>query len=143
MVRHHHPPHVYLDNAWYVITAATVDRDGLLASEYAKEVVRDAIRILAPDYRLIIRAWVILDNHYHLWDTCIRTDSDLWTRFNYIHQNPVKHGYVQHLEEWRFSSYSYFLRTKGKEWMDDCWERYPVVDFLDRDDFGGPGTTAG
>jgi putative transposase len=28
---------------------------------------------------------------HNYWDTIIRSDADFWTRFNYIHYNPVKH----------------------------------------------------
>jgi hypothetical protein len=38
------------------------------------------------------------------------------------------------MEDWPFSSYRYYLRTKGKEWLDDCWQRYPVIDYLAGDD---------
>ena len=29
---------------------------------------------------------------YQYWDRCIRSERDLYTRLNYIHHNPVKHG---------------------------------------------------
>jgi len=98
-----------------------------------KEILRDQIKEMVEEFHLTLRAWVILDNHYHLllktrlgadlvqffrrihgrtsfelngldgtrgrqvwhnyWDTCIRSEKDYWTHFNYIHHNPVKHGY--------------------------------------------------
>jgi putative transposase len=170
----HHPPHVYLDDTWYIITAGTFDRGALLSNEQAKELLRDTLKTLALEFRITLRAWVILDNYYHLllrtsrgkdlshfigrlhgstarqinlwdqvtarqvwhnyWDTCIRTEADYWTRFNYIHNNPVKHGYVSKWEDWPFSSYGYYLRTKGEEWLLDRWRRYPVIDYLEGDD---------
>ncbi len=72
---------------------------------------------------------------YNYWDTCIRTEADFWTRFNYIHFNPVKHGYVEHPGDWHYSSFDYYLRSKGKEWLDDCVACYPVIDTLGGDDF--------
>ena len=74
---------------------------------------------------------------HNYWDTCIRTEADLWTRFNYVHHNPVKHGYAERPDQWPFSSYAFYLRTKGKEWLSDCWQRYPVIDILQGDDFSG------
>jgi len=71
---------------------------------------------------------------HNYWDTCIRDQAGLWTRVNYIHQNPVKHGYVHNPEDWPFSSYAYYLRTRGQAWLTDCWARYPVVDYLAGDD---------
>jgi putative transposase len=76
---------------------------------------------------------------HNYWDTCVRDENGLWKRFNYIHQNPVKHGYVRQLEEWPFSSYHYYLRTKGRDWLANCFARYPVIDFLKGDDFNRPG----
>jgi putative transposase len=141
---------------------------------------------LIAAFDIQLRAWVILDDHYHLllktcrgrdlsrffgrlhggtsrqlnlwdaavgrqvwhnyWDTCIRDRAGLWTRFNYVHQNPVKHGYVRRFEDWPFSSYRYYLRTRGQDWLADCWARYPVIDFLESDDFDVPSgvkTSAG
>lgn len=32
---------------------------------------------------------------YNYWDRCIRNEKEYWTRFNYIHYNPIKHSYVK------------------------------------------------
>jgi putative transposase len=63
------------------------------------------------------------------WDRIIRDEKDYWTKFNYIHYNPVKHGYVALPEDWAFSSYDRFLKEKGGAWMDDCWGSYPVFSY--------------
>jgi putative transposase len=31
---------------------------------------------------------------YSYWDRCLWTEGDLWSRINYIHWNPVRHGLV-------------------------------------------------
>ncbi len=169
-----HPPHVYLDNAWYFLTASTINHRPDLVAEEAKAYFRDTLRSVATRWKARLLAWVILDDHYHLllrtklgenlpqivaqlhgstshwlnqtsdgpsrsrwrnyWDTCVRTEPDLWTRFNYIHHNPVKHGYVKKIEDWKYSSYGYYVRTKGAEWLQDCWERYPIVGFQASED---------
>lgn len=170
----HHPPHIYLDDTWYMITSAIYQRRRLLEPDGHKELVCGQLKTLVSEFGLRLAAWVILDNHYHLlvksrvgatlprffgrlhgrtshdlngldaargrqvwhnyWDTCIRTEADYWTRFNYIHHNPVKHGYVARTEDWRFSSALYYLEGKGEEWMLDAFRRHPVVDFTDPDD---------
>ena len=66
---------------------------------------------------------------YSYWDRCVRDENDLWTKFNYIHYNPVKHGYAEKPEDWKFSSYLDILKKEGEEWVDDCWERFPVVEY--------------
>ena len=167
----HHPPHIYADDTWYMITASTQKHTPFLKSEYAKTLVRDKLHELVLAFDISFLAWVILDDHYHLllkpqlgrvlprfigqlhgstsrqinlhdsisgrkiwhnyWDTCINTEINLWTRFNYIHQNPVKHGYVAKLEDWPFSSYRFYLKEKRVAWLEDCWRRYPVIDYLE------------
>ena len=69
------------------------------------------------------------------WEHYLRDEQDWRNHMDYIHYNPVKHGYVKRLEDWPFSSYQYYLKTKGKEWLQDCWQRYPVIDFLSGDHF--------
>lgn len=54
---------------------------------------------------------------YSYLDTCIRDEAGYWTRFNYIRYNPVKHGYVSRPADWPFSSYRYYLRTRGAAWL--------------------------
>ncbi len=171
----HAPPHVYLDDTWYIITASTYQRAPYLVSDQAKILVRDKLKELIQAFKIRLKAWVILNNHYHLllktdngyslphffqrlhgstsfifngwegkrgrkvwhnyWDTCIRDKHDFWTRFNYIHNNPIKHGYVNNLSDWPYSSYHYYLRTQGEEWLADVLRTYPVLDYLEGDDF--------
>lgn len=171
----HRPPHIYLDDTWYIITASTLNQARHLATDNHLRVWVETIQSLLKEFGITLRAWVVLRNHYHLllksqrgmdigkfigrlngrtshefnlldnatgrqvwysyWDTCIRTEADYWTRFNYIHNNPVKHGYVQRHEDWDFSSYRYYLRAKGQDWLADCWQRYPAIDDLEGDDF--------
>jgi putative transposase len=170
----HHPPHIYLDDTWYVITSSVYGGRPLLQTGSHKALVRDQLNALVVEFKLALAAWAILDNHSHIliksrtgpelnrfigrwhgqtsfdlnkldntrerqiwhsfWDTCIRTEADYWTRFNYIHYNPIKHGYVSRLENWRWSSYRYYLELKGEEWLSDALERYPVIDFTDPND---------
>jgi len=65
----------------------------------------------------------------------VRDERDYWTRFNYIHYNPVKHGYVQSPEKWEYSSYRNIVARKGQEWVDDVWGTYPILEY----DFEGRG----
>ncbi len=71
------------------------------------------------------------------WDYCVRDERDFWTHFNYIHQNPIKHGLVKDLEglkNYEYSSYGWWLKQKGEEWLSDCFMNYPVKDFITGDD---------
>ena len=66
------------------------------------------------------------------WSKCsdrrIRSESHFYATCNYIHNNPVKHGYVKQWLEWEFSSASAFIEAHGRELCVELWERYPVLD---------------
>jgi len=74
---------------------------------------------------------------YQYWDRFPRSEGEFWMYFNYIHQNPIKHGYVptredihQALVQYAFSSYHHYLREYGEALLTDIWRRYPVTDYL-------------
>jgi putative transposase len=39
------------------------------------------------------------------WEHCIRDDLDFQRHIDYLHFNPVKHGYVRRVADWPFSSF--------------------------------------
>lgn len=52
------------------------------------------------------------------WEQTIRSQSDFNAHMNYIHINPVKHGYVTRVKDWPFSSFHYWVRNNvySEEW---------------------------
>lgn len=42
------------------------------------------------------------------WEHCIRNEQDYVNHIEYIHQNPVKHGYVNNARDWPYSSFHKF-----------------------------------
>jgi len=52
------------------------------------------------------------------WEHTIRNEKDWRNHIDYIHYNPVKHGYVNHPNNWKYSSYKNAL-IKG--WYDNNW----------------------
>lgn len=65
---------------------------------------------------------------YSYWDRCVRDEKDFWTKFNYIHYNPVKHRYVDRMGKWEYSSFRSVISQYGEEWMDDVLSSYPVIE---------------
>ena len=63
------------------------------------------------------------------WDYCVRLEKDFWKHFNYIHHNPVKHGYVQKMEEYEFSSHGDWIKKRGEDWMMSIFREHPIIDF--------------
>jgi putative transposase len=53
----------------------------------------------------------------------------MWAAMNYVHHNPVKHGYVKKWQDWPFSSAAAFLENVGRERAAAVWRDYPILDF--------------
>ena len=68
-----------------------------------------------------------------VWHRCsdrlLRSESHFWAAMNYVHHNPVRHGYVQRWEEWPFSSARRFLAEVGRAEAARIWRAYPLLDF--------------
>ncbi len=65
------------------------------------------------------------------WEHTIRDDEDFCQHVDYIHYNPVKHGYVRHPAEWPYSSIHRYLRhdTMSANWG-------AAIDLVDGGEFG-------
>jgi putative transposase len=59
---------------------------------------------------------------YKFSDRLIRNEKQLHETFNYIHYNPVKHGYVHDIKEWYWSSYKIYEESKESEWLLEQWK---------------------
>ena len=66
---------------------------------------------------------------YRAQDRCMRSERHFFTTLNYIHNNPVKHGYVTRWQAWPFSSFAWYLQTHGRDWLRDLWQEYPVRNY--------------
>jgi len=52
------------------------------------------------------------------WEHLIRDEDDLHRHIDYIHFNPVKHGYVVRVRDWPHSSFHRYVKT---ELLDENW----------------------
>jgi putative transposase len=59
----------------------------------------------------------------------MRSERHLWASINYVHHNPVKHGYVERWQDWAWSSAESFLQEVGRERAEEIWQDYPVKDY--------------
>ena len=82
------------------------DSVGLVISSYAKAINKQEART-GSLFQQRTKSKLVKDDHnnYPL------------TAFNYIHQNPLKAGLVNKLEDWRFSSYNDYA---GKKTLQLC-----------------------
>ena len=71
------------------------------------------------------------------WDWCVRDETDYWKHFNYIHNNPIKHGLIEDidsLKRYRYASFWNYHRTRGRQWLLSIMEAYPIIDFMVEND---------
>jgi putative transposase len=79
--------------------------------------------------------WNGVDNERgrKVWFNCAETgmksDRHFWATLNYVHHNPVHHGYVQQWQDWPFSSGGSFIEQCGREQAEKIWREYPVGEY--------------
>ncbi len=127
--------HRYLLKAWVILSnhfriLFKTSKGQLLPRFLSGITGKSAIELNKLDNCVGRKCW------YQYWDRCIRNKRDFWTRVNYIHYNPIKHGCVIRMENYPFSSYSIYLNEKGQQWITACFMEFPIKHFfIEEDDF--------
>ncbi|RMG27010.1 MAG: hypothetical protein D6732_20585 [Methanobacteriota archaeon] len=62
---------------------------------------------------------------WNYWDYCPRNEEDYFVRLNYLLWNPVKHGYVERIEDYPFSSFHRLIDEKGNSCVAAQFDKYP------------------
>lgn len=65
---------------------------------------RRSVEASAPEGRKYVKIW-----QTSFYDHVIRNQNDFNNHANYIHYNPVKHGYVSKPQDWPWSSFFYWF----------------------------------
>ena len=116
-----HPAWVFLPNHYHIL----VETEGL-------SIVSEVLRLLHSRVATAIngrhrqrgrKVW------YRFSDRLIRNERHYFASMNYIHYNPIKHGYVDRMGDWPWSSLHEYIATQGKEWLIRTWKAYPVRDY--------------
>jgi len=84
---------------------------------------RTATRINGRQNQRGRRVW------YRYSDRLVRSERHHWATVNYIHYNPVKHGYVAHMADWPWSGVHELLATWGRPRLEQVWSAYPVGEY--------------
>jgi putative transposase len=61
------------------------------------------------------------------WEHTIKDENDLNSHIDYIHYNPLKHGYVNNVSDWPYSS---FIRYVDEGYYPGDWGSDVVIDDL-------------
>ena len=64
-------------------------------------------------------------------ERAMRSDRHFWATLNYVHHNPVRHGYVERWTDWRWSSAAEYLAQTGVEEARRIWQEHPLRDYGD------------
>lgn len=96
--------------------------------EFLKEGVgkfhgRSSFRWNSEDNSLGRKVW------YKSFERPMKSNRHFWASLNYIHHNPVKHGYVLRWQDWPYSSANSYLKSVGKERAAEIWREYPILDY--------------
>lgn len=87
---------------------------------------------------------IIRENHaalphvwWNYWDHCPRDEKDYFIRLNYLFNNPIKHGYVNNLRDYPYSSFNTMLEKQGRELLARQFKEYSDYKtlVLDEDEF--------
>jgi putative transposase len=71
----------------------------------------------------------------HCWhrasDRAMRGERHFWATVNYVHHNPVRHGYVKEWKEWPWSSAHAYMEELGREKVEANWKAFPLLQYGD------------
>jgi putative transposase len=62
---------------------------------------------------------------YKFTDQKMRKEKHLHQAFNYVHFNPVKHGFVTDVYEWPWSGLFLYFENQGRDWLRARWKSMP------------------
>jgi putative transposase len=62
-------------------------------------------------------------------ERAMRSDRHYRATLNYVHHNPVRHGYVARWTDWPWSSATEYLAQTGVEEAKGIWQEYPLHDY--------------
>jgi putative transposase len=66
---------------------------------------------------------------YNCFERPMKSERHFWATLNYVHHNPVHHGYVRRWQDWPWSSARQYLETLGPEEAKRIWLKYPILDY--------------
>jgi putative transposase len=103
----------------------------LLATVESLDQVSSAVRLLHGGTS---RKWNLEDGQtgrkvwYRFADRWMRDERQAQRALNYIHFNPVKHGWAEDAYAWRWSSLIEVLAAEGRDALRARWQEYPPGD---------------
>jgi len=66
---------------------------------------------------------------YRSFERAMKSERLFWASLNYVHNNPIHHGYVNRWTEWPWSSAKSYLEEVGRDRALEIWRQYPLLDY--------------
>ena len=82
----HNPPHFFVPDTKYFITAATYKKQPYLKTPAVKEYLIDSLHKACNTYLWKLEDWVVLDNHYHCMLNSPEAPETLGKLINEVHK---------------------------------------------------------
>ncbi len=125
---------------WHLIAWAVMDNHYHLLARAPASGADTLSRWTNDLHKFTARRWNAEDHTpgrvvwYEYWDRCIDNEASFRARFNYVHWNPVKHGYVELPDDYEYSSYREYFAADNA--LLERWRyEYPWDRVSERDDF--------
>ena len=112
---------VFLPNHYHFL--AHVEEIGIISETLRVAHSRIATHVNGRHHQRGRKVW------YRFSDRLIRNEQHYLATINYIHHNPVKHGYVDDADAWAWSSIHNYVETQGEHWLAQTWKEYPILDY--------------
>ncbi len=82
----HNPPHLFVADATYMITAATYEKRKFFKTEDSMELLLTTMFYYFKKYEWFVKAYIVLPNHYHILAVASNKDVSLPNIIKNIHK---------------------------------------------------------
>jgi putative transposase len=97
---------VILDNHYHLLVKSNKGKD---LAEIIRQIHSVSGYYIKQVTKTKIQVW------WNYWDYCPRDEKDYYTHLNYLLNNPIKHGYVDKLQDYPFSSFHQLLQMQERD----------------------------
>lgn len=63
---HHGPLHIATRNTTYMVTGGTLHKKHLFSAPEHLDMLQETLHAVASDHHIILKAWALFSNHYHI-----------------------------------------------------------------------------
>jgi putative transposase len=111
---------VVLPNHYHVLREGELKR---LRTTDQKLHGRTAVEWNREDHKSGRQVW------YRLGDRRMRSADHYCATVNYIHDNPVKHGWTDRADTWPTTSFHVWSERMGRDRLIEMWRQYPIGNY--------------